>query len=75
MPSALSRGNSNLDIKYAVAYIRGMEKNTGDKRVIIPLTSELLETLDDWRFANRMPSRAEAIRELIRRGMKRGKDG
>ncbi|MEM9010629.1 MAG: hypothetical protein AAGE18_05330 [Pseudomonadota bacterium] len=25
--------------------------------------------IDDWRFKNRMPSRAAAIRELIRRGL------
>jgi hypothetical protein len=25
--------------------------------------------LDDWRFAMRMPSRAAAIRELLRRGL------
>ncbi|PJK31417.1 hypothetical protein CVT23_01705 [Minwuia thermotolerans] len=28
-----------------------------------------LETVDDWRFRNRMPTRAAAIRELIRRGL------
>jgi hypothetical protein len=25
--------------------------------------------LDDWRFANRLPSRAAAIRELLKRGL------
>jgi len=28
-----------------------------------------LEAIDSWRFDNRMPSRAAAIRELIRRGL------
>lgn len=28
-----------------------------------------MEAIDDWRFRNRMPSRAAAIRELIRRGL------
>jgi len=28
-----------------------------------------LEAIDAWRFDNRMPSRAAAIRELIRRGL------
>lgn len=50
-----------------------MEKNTKDKRVIIPLNSELLEAIDDWRFEHRMPSRAEAIRALIRWAIKRSK--
>ena len=28
-----------------------------------------LEAIDSWRFENRLPSRAAAIRELIRRGL------
>lgn len=28
-----------------------------------------LEAIDDWRFAHRMPTRAAAIRELLRRGL------
>ena len=30
---------------------------------------ELLE-IEDWRFANRIPSRAEALRSLISRGLR-----
>jgi hypothetical protein len=33
------------------------------------LTGEELEALDNWRFAKRMPSRAAAIRELLKRGL------
>ena len=33
------------------------------------LTEEELSALDDWRFARRMPSRAAAVRELLRRGL------
>jgi hypothetical protein len=33
------------------------------------LTAEELETLDTWRFSARMPSRAAAVRELLRRGL------
>lgn len=28
-----------------------------------------LEAIDNWRFKTRMPSRAAAIRELLRRGL------
>ncbi len=28
-----------------------------------------LEAIDDWRFTHRMPTRAAAIRELLRRGL------
>jgi hypothetical protein len=38
-------------------------------RLEIKLNSAELTALDDWRFAMRMPSRVEAIRALLRRGM------
>lgn len=39
------------------------------ERLQIILTAEEVAALDDWRFANRMPTRAAAIRELMKRGM------
>jgi hypothetical protein len=39
------------------------------ERLQIILTPDELDALDDWRFAHRMPSRAAAIRELLKRGM------
>jgi hypothetical protein len=33
------------------------------------LTEGELKALDDWRFACRMPSRAAAVRELLKRGL------
>jgi len=33
------------------------------------LTDDELVALDDWRFAKRMPSRASAVRELLKRGL------
>lgn len=39
------------------------------ERLQLLLSPEELAALDDWRFANRMPSRAAAIRELLKRGM------
>jgi hypothetical protein len=33
------------------------------------LTPEELRIVDTWRFARRMPSRAAAIRELLKRGI------
>ncbi len=43
------------------------------ERLQIMLTEEELRLLDDWRFEARMPSRASAVRELLRRGL--GADG
>jgi hypothetical protein len=42
---------------------------TRGERLQIMLTGEELEALDNWRFARRMPSRAAAIRELLKRGL------
>jgi hypothetical protein len=39
------------------------------ERLQIMLSEEELTALDDWRFAQRMPSRAAAVRELLRRGL------
>lgn len=46
-----------------------MNDLTRGERLQIMLTSEELEALDNWRFARRMPSRAAAIRELLKRGL------
>jgi len=45
-----------------------MPTSRGD-RLQIMLTGKELRALDDWRFARRMPSRASAVRELLRRGL------
>jgi hypothetical protein len=39
------------------------------ERLQIMLTHEELRIVDTWRFARRMPSRAAAIRELLKRGL------
>lgn len=39
------------------------------ERLQIMLREDELRALDDWRFARRMPSRAAAIRELLKRGL------
>ena len=38
-------------------------------RLQIMLTEDELAALDDWRFVRRMPSRAAAIREILKRGL------
>lgn len=39
------------------------------ERLQIMLSAVELAALDDFRFKNRMPSRASAIREILRRGL------
>ena len=49
------------------------EKKMGElsrgERLQIMLTHQELRIVDTWRFSKRMPSRAAAIRELLKRGM------
>lgn len=46
-----------------------MSDSNRDERLQIMLTQEELAALDDWRFARRMPSRAAAVRALLRLGL------
>jgi hypothetical protein len=39
------------------------------ERLQVMLGAEELKALDDWRFSRRMPSRAAAVRELLKRGL------
>jgi hypothetical protein len=46
-----------------------MSELTREQRLQIMLTEEELVVIDDWRFARRMPTRAAAVRELLKRGL------
>ena len=46
-----------------------MGELTRGERLQIMLTDDERIALDDWRFAKRMPSRASAVRELLKRGL------
>ena len=39
------------------------------ERLQIMLTEDELAAVDEWRFTRRMPTRASAIRELLKRGL------
>jgi hypothetical protein len=45
-----------------------VQRNRGE-RLQIMLTAVEVTVIDDFRFANRMPSRAAAVRELMKRGL------
>jgi len=49
-------------------YHRANGQSRGE-RLQIMLTAEELVVLDDFRYKQRMPSRASAIRELLKRGL------
>jgi metal-responsive CopG/Arc/MetJ family transcriptional regulator len=44
-----------------------------DPRIITPIPRRLLDAVDDYRFANRLASRSEAIRRLIELGLEASK--
>ena len=46
-----------------------MPQRSRDERLQIMLSPEELIILDDFRFKRRMPSRAAAVRELLKRGL------
>jgi hypothetical protein len=46
-----------------------MSDLTRPERLQIMLTAEEMAAVDDWRFSRRMPSRAAAVRELLKRGL------
>ena len=46
-----------------------MVERSREERLQIMLSPEELSLLDDFRFKRRMPSRAAAVRELLRRGL------
>jgi hypothetical protein len=48
--------------------LKGNDLSRGE-RLQIMLEADELRALDDFRFNNRMPSRAAAVRELLRRGL------
>jgi hypothetical protein len=45
------------------------ENRARDERLQIMLSPDELAAVDDFRFKKRMPSRAAAVRELLRRGL------
>lgn len=46
-----------------------MQDNERGERLQIMLSADELQAVEDWRFDKRMPSRAAAVRELLRRGL------
>ena len=46
--------------------MNGLSRET---RLQIMLDEDELAAIDDWRFKRRMPSRAAAIRDLLKRGL------
>jgi hypothetical protein len=61
-----------LDFRANSTDISKMTEELRGERLQIMLSPEELEALDNWRFQKHMPSRAAAIRELLKRGLAAG---
>jgi hypothetical protein len=46
-----------------------MSGQNRDERLQIMLTEDELQALDDFRFRHRMPSRAAAVRHILKQGL------
>jgi metal-responsive CopG/Arc/MetJ family transcriptional regulator len=61
-----------VDAGFAFCHIGPMDEPNSE-RIITPMPKSLVKTIDDYRFAQRSPSRAEAIRRLIELGLEAAK--
>ena len=41
------------------------------ERIAIPMPRDLIAEIDEYRWANRLPSRAAAIRQLVKEGLRK----
>ncbi len=62
-----------VDAGFAFRYVRSMDE-PNSVRIITPMSKSLVAAIDDFRFAQRVPSRAEATRQLIEAGLAAAKD-
>jgi hypothetical protein len=61
-----------VNISY-ILYIcikEGLFMSDKKRQVLVGLTDELLEQIDEYRFANKIGSRSEAIRVLLEQALK-----
>jgi len=43
-------------------------------KILITLNDKIIESVDDYRYENRLPSRSEAIRRLLEKALKEYED-
>lgn len=60
--------NCAIDIHCAKCK-RCVMSEPNSERIITPMPPSLVQLIDDYRFKNRVASRAEAIRQLILKGL------
>ena len=48
-----------------------MSDEKKDQRIPVMMTAAEVKAIDDWSFANRIRSRGEAVRQLVKKGLGR----
>lgn len=48
-----------------------VKKRMEPERIAIPMPKDLIAEIDEYRWANRLPSRAAAIRQLVKEGLRK----
>jgi len=46
---------------------------TEKPRIILVMEEDLMQRIEDFRYENRIPTRSEAVRQLIKRGLPKSK--
>ena len=64
----------NIGIALYKSFMLNIVMPTDKPRILLTLSDELLEEIDDYRYKNRIPARTEAIRQLIRKALPKKKD-
>jgi metal-responsive CopG/Arc/MetJ family transcriptional regulator len=54
-----------MHIRHMVA-----KREQATERVVTPMRPKLLERIEDFRYARRIPSRAEAVRQLLEEALR-----
>ena len=65
---------SNIGVAIYKSFMINIVMPTDKPRILLTLSDELLEEIDDYRYKNRIPARTEAIRQLIRKALPKKKD-
>ena len=63
----------NIGIAFHMFFMINIIMPTDKPRILLTLSEELLEEIDDYRYKNRIPARTEAIRQLIRKSLPKKK--
>ena len=63
----------NIGIALYKSFMLNIIMPTDKPRILLTLSDELLEEIDDFRYKNRIPARTEAIRQLIRKALPKKK--